>query len=186
MRIRPSIICVAALALAAGAGPLRAAEETNSPARSKPNELREQIKNLTPEERAARLKALRERNDLPRDEAERRREMLRQLSPEERELKLKEWRERAGAERQSEERKKRIREEREAKQKEVRQRLEQQLEGLRRKEADGSISPEEHARLQRLEKIYRRFEERGPLPDDGSAPPAKEPAEDHRTPNSPP
>jgi len=185
MRVLRFISYLAALALAAVAGRAWAAEEAIPPARkSEREELREQIKNLSPEERAARLKELREKSAPPRDEVDRRREMLKNLSPAERELKLKEFRDRSGAERRSEEQKKLTLEEREAKRKEVRQRLEQQLESLRKKAADGAISAEERVRLERLEKIYLRFGERTPLPAGGWPKPTKAVEEEHVAPNS--
>ena len=181
------ILFVAVLLLAASAGQVQASEDARPPARkSAREELREQIKNLTPEERAARLKELREKSQPPRDEVDRRREMLKNLSPEERELKLKELRDRGGTGRRTPEERMLILEEREAKRKEVRQRLEQQLEMLRKKADENTISAEERVRLQRLEKIYLRFEEGAPRPASGSPQPKKAAGKDSPLPNSPP
>ena len=123
-------------------------------------QLREQIKNLTPEERAARLKQWREQNAAGQaEEALRRRELLRSLPPAEREAKLREWRERTSTNAVN------LRaalakltpEQREAKRKEIQQRVENEYEKLRKKEADGAISDEERIRLRRVEAIRKRM-----------------------------
>jgi hypothetical protein len=152
----------------------RAAEpvSTNTPAAPKISreQLREEIKNLTPEERAARLKQWREQNATGLvEESIRRRELLKGLTPAEREAKLKEWRERGATNTAS------LRtpppkltpEQREAKRMEIRQRVESEYAKLRQKEADGSISDEERIRLRRVEAIRKR------LPSDATAAPAK-------------
>lgn len=70
---------------------LRAADEPAPPPRLQvPPELREQLRNLPPEEREAKLKEWREKR---RAEMEKHREELKNLSPEERAAKLKELRE---------------------------------------------------------------------------------------------
>lgn len=185
LRVFRVISFLAVLTLAAAAGGARAAEGTAPPARkSAREELREQIKNLTPEERAARLKELREKSQPTRDEVDRRREMLKNLSPDERELKLKELRDRGGAARRTQEERMLALEEREARPKEVLQRVEQQLDTLRKKVNEGTISAEERVRLERLEKIYLRFEERAPRPPGGSPQPTKAAGKDSLPPNS--
>jgi hypothetical protein len=80
-----------ALLTAAGISPaLRAADEAAPSGRAPiPPELREQLRNLPPEEREAKMKEWRQKQ---RAQMEKRREELKNLSPEEREAKLKEWR----------------------------------------------------------------------------------------------
>lgn len=96
---------------------------------------REEFKNLPPEERAGKFKAWREKNAGTNGEAfQRKREELRNLTPEERE----------------------------AKRQEFCKRLDQQLEELRKKKADGSITIEEAKRLERTEQLRKRFDQAGP------------------------
>jgi hypothetical protein len=157
------MLSIAALLLSGGAGRSAEVPSTNAPAAPKISreQLREQIKNLPPEERAARLKQWREQNAAGQaEEALRRRELLRSLPPAEREAKLREWRER-GATNAVNFRSalaKLTPEQREAKRKEIRQRVESEYDKLRNKEADGTISDEERIRLRRVEAIRQRLE----------------------------
>jgi hypothetical protein len=160
------LIVICLLGTLAGALTTGAAETTvtNAPAVSRISreQLREQIKNLTPEERAARLKQWREQNTaLSTNELDRRREMLRALTPAEREAKLREWRQRgvAGTNSLRTAPGKLSTEQREAKRKEIQQRVQGEFEKLRQKEADGTISNEERIRLRRVEAIRKRLTE---------------------------
>jgi hypothetical protein len=160
------LIVIALLGILAGALTTGAAETTvtNAPAvpRISREQLREQIKNLTPEERAARLKQWREQNAaLSTNELDRRRELLKALTPAEREAKLREWRQRgvAGTNSLRTAPAKLSQEQREAKRKEIQQRVQGEFEKLRQKEADGTISDEEKIRLRRVEAIRKRLTE---------------------------
>ena len=164
MKIPVTFPVLVAAALFVGMARERAAEpaSTNLPAapRISREQLREQIKYLTPEERAARLKQWREQNASGlAEESLRRRELLKGLPPAEREAKLREWRER-GATNTSNLRTpppKLTPEQREAKRTEIRQRVESEYEKLRQKETDGTISDEERIRLRRVEAIRKRL-----------------------------
>lgn len=133
------IQCSLALLLATATLPhLRAADEPPAPDK-KPT--REDFKNLSPEERAARLKEWREKTGGPAGEAlQKKREELKNLTPEERE----------------------------AKRKEFRDRFDKQLAELRKKKADGTITAEESKSLERMEQISKRFEQGRP---EGDRPP---------------
>jgi hypothetical protein len=191
MNTSKALGAITVLLIAWSGNAMGAAED--SPPAPNPNrreELRESLKDLSPEERKARIREMRERGEGPfRDEAQRRREALRNMPPEERQAKLKVLGERAGVTNRADfkelrqelrslppsERAARIRElrekagpsplfsdeERQVRRKEIRQRLNTQIEQLRRKKSDGSISEAEARRLQRLEKIAT------PAPDDG-------------------
>ncbi len=174
MKISATLPILAAAVLLVAPASGRAAESapTNTPVAPKISreQLREQIKNLTPEERAVHLKQWREQNkDGLAEETLRRRELLKGLSPAEREAKLREWRER-GATNTANPRTpppKLTPEQREAKRKEIRQRVESEYEKLRQKEAGGIISYEERVRLRRVEAIRKR------LTSDAAGAPAK-------------
>lgn len=187
MKIPATLLILAAAVLLLSTAGGRAADpvSTNTSAAPKISreQLREQIKNLTPEERAARLKQWREQNATGlAEESLRRRELLKGLTPAEREAKLKEWRERGATNATS------LRtpppkltlEQREAKRKEIRQRVESEYAKLRQKEADGSISDEERIRLRRVEAIRKR------LPSDATAAPAKPDGAEKKSGESPP
>lgn len=164
MKIPATLPILAAAALLAGIASGRAAEPASTNPLAAPKisreQLREQIKNLTPEERAARLKQWREQNAAGlAEESLRRRELLKGLPPAEREAKLREWRQR-GATNAANLRTpppKLTPEQREAKRKEIQQRVESEYEKLRQKEADGKISDEERVRLRRIEAIRKRL-----------------------------
>lgn len=138
MKVFTLINCLFALLAAATLPNLRAEDVPAAPGR-KPD--REEFKNLTPEERAAKIKEWREKNGGPVGEAlQKKREELKNLTPEEREAKRKEFRER----------------------------FDKQVGELRQKKADGTITAEESKRLERMEQIIRRFEQGRP---DGDRPP---------------
>lgn len=153
------LLLSAAILLGAGTvSTLRAADEAAPPQRPNREELREQLKNLSNEEREARLKELREKfGPLNREEIEKRREELKGLSPEEREKKIQEFRQKNGGPNRPG-----VNiltpEQREARRKELRARFDQQLAELRQKQTDGKITDEEKTRLQRLEELSKRFE----------------------------
>ena len=144
MRMMP---CAVALLLASGSHlALKAADEAPPAKAPDRPELREQLKNLTPEERAAKIKEFREQ----------RRDELQKLSPEERAAKIKEEREKRAAVRQA-----LTPQEREAKRKEIRDRMDKQLGELRKKKADGTLTPQEEKHLGRLEEVSKRFDQGG-------------------------
>jgi hypothetical protein len=117
--------------------------------------LREELKSLSPEERQKRLREFREKHGTPvRDELEKRREELQKLPPEERQAKMKVLREQI-----MERRKAMTEEERRAKRGEIKSRLERQLGELRQKKTNGTLTPLESKRLQRLETVGQRFKE---------------------------
>jgi hypothetical protein len=119
------------------------------------DKLREELKSLSPEERQKRLREFREQYGAPvRDELDKRREELRKLPPEERQAKMKELREQI-----LERRKAMTEEERKAKRGEIKARLERQLGELRQKKTNGTLTPLESRRLQRLETVGQRFRE---------------------------
>jgi hypothetical protein len=119
---------------------------------------------LSPEERKARMEDLRERNPEAfrklREELERRREELKKLPPAEREAKIKELRERF-----AERRKAMTIDERKAKRQEIKGRLEKQLNALREKKTNSTLTVQETRRLERLETVAGRFQQ----PESGQA-----------------
>lgn len=86
-----SLSAVALMAIGASLALLAADESAPAPRPQVPPELREQVRNLPPEEREAKLKEWR---DQRRAEMEKRREELKNLPPQERNAKLRELRER--------------------------------------------------------------------------------------------
>jgi hypothetical protein len=104
---------------------------------------KEEWKKLTPAERQARIREFREKSRRPlisRAEIERRREEFKHLTPEERRARIRSWREQHGG---------------------LKERLEKQIIELRQKKLDGTITPEESQRLERLEVVAQRFEQTG-------------------------
>src|SRR6266446_5117638 len=121
MRMMP---CAVALLLASGSRlALKAADEAPPAKAPDRPELREKLKNLPPEERAAKIKEFREKRVAARQA----------LTPQERE----------------------------AKRKEIRERMDKQLGELRKKKADGTLTPQEEKRLGRLEEVSKRFDQGG-------------------------
>src|SRR6266446_5725322 len=113
MRMMP---CAVALLLASGSHlALKAADEAPPAKTPDRPELREQLKNLTKEERDKRIAA------------------RQALTPAERE----------------------------AKRKEMRERMDKQLGELRKKKADGTLTPQEEKHLGRLEEASKRFDQGG-------------------------
>lgn len=104
MRPRWTAICGYAVFCMFTAGICRVSLAGEEPASQPPKptaeELREQLKNLSPAEREAKLKELRERysRSAPdRETSEKRREELKKLPPAERQAKLREWRQSTGS-----------------------------------------------------------------------------------------
>lgn len=155
---------------------VRAVDEAARPGKPIPEALRDQWKNLTPEERQARMRELREKHpEGPnREEMEKRREEFKNLSPEERQAKMKEWREKRGdlpgLQILSPEA-------REAKRKELRARLEKHRTALLKKKADGTLTAQEEKRLQHMEELAKRFEKGGFRPGPRSFYPKETPSE---------
>ena len=177
------MICSLASLLAFGAGALQADDKpAGRPSRE---ELREKLRNLSPEEKEALIKEWREkqgdRNFGPPPEL---REKLKNLPPEEREAKMKEWREKQGAPFRDgdrkfgpgdrdgdrrpglddlrglginpEELKDLSPEERRVK---VREAAEKRLADLKKKQAAGTLTVEEERQLDRMLEMQKRFEE---------------------------
>jgi hypothetical protein len=121
--------------------------------------LREQLKNLSPEEREAKIREFRERRGVGpnREEMEKLREELKNLPPQERAAKIREWREKQMNDRPG--LKLMTAEDRQAKRKEIRARLDKQLADLRKMKAEGTLTAEERNRLDRMEEVAKRFEQ---------------------------
>jgi len=147
-------------------------------------ELREQVKKLTPEERQGRFREFRERQtQLPggigREAFEKRRQErdalldeIKKLPPAERQAKIREFRERGGLTRpglstlQPEER--------DAKRKEFQERVAREIATLRAKKTRGQLDEEGERSLLRMELIAKRLEQVSrPLP--GTLPPPVDP-----------
>ena len=145
------------------------AEEDPTPPPGKPTreELRERVKNLTPEKREAMIREFRERQGLSAtnrpafDERRRNFEKLRQemkdLPPEERQAKLQEFREKGGVNRT--EFNGLSPEQRNAKRKELLERVEREVTDLKSEKAKGKFSEDDERRLQRMEMIAKRLEQ---------------------------
>ena len=155
------------LAVVGSGAALRAADElAPPPGRPTREEIRESIKNLTPEERTARLKALREKGGLGapaadailkrRAEVQKLREEIKDLPPERREARIRQWRETNALGRPA--LATMSAEEREARRKVFQKRIEEQLATLNKKKADGSITEQETRRLQNMERMLKRLE----------------------------
>lgn len=136
-----------------------AAEELQPPGgRPERDALRERVKNLSPEERQKAIKEFRERNGLGRtnqSEWEKKREEFKSLPPEERAARMRELRESLAKDRGG------FRmltpEQREAKRGEIKRRVDNHIEGLRAKKADGTITEAERRRLERMEQMSKRL-----------------------------
>ena len=159
MKIKFSIAAVAALAFCTAV--------LNVPAADEATQTNVRPRALSPEERKARLDDLRERNPEAfrklREELERRREELKKLPPAEREAKIKEIRERF-----MERRKAMTIEERKAKRQEIKGRFEKQLQLLREKKTNGTLTAQEARRLERLETVGQRFKQAESTPQEGA------------------
>jgi len=144
--------------------PACAAEEELEPPRPRPRpnleELRERLRNLTPEERQKLLNEFRERRGpggTNRSEWEAFREELRKLPPAQREERIQELRH------QLEEFPPQFRvlspAERETKRQQMKERVTAQIKQLKAKKAEGSLTEIEERRLQRMEQMATRLEQ---------------------------
>jgi hypothetical protein len=137
------------------------AASTNQPTRE---QLREQLRQLTPEERQAKIREIREKLGPPggpwRAEAERRREEWKDLSPEERRAKALEWRARRPGEQQPPV----TVENRDLYRQQIRDRLQRQIQELNAKKAKDGLSAEEQKRLDNLEQVSKHFATPGGAP----------------------
>jgi len=141
----------------------RSAEQSQALDAKKREEIRQELKKLPPEERAAKTREYRRKFGpgflLDRQEIEKRKEEMKNLSPEERQKKIQEWRQqRTNARRDF---KVLSPQEKETKRKEMRERFQTQLEDLRRKKAAGTLSFDEERRLRHYERLAGRFETEG-------------------------
>ena len=146
------------------AQPVPPAEQpTNRPSRE---QLRQELRQLTPEERQARIREIRERMGPAgpwREEAERRREEWKDLPPEERRAKMLEWRNK----RMNEQRDQQAvvnPEERDLHRQQIRGRLDKQIQELTTKKSQGTLTPEEQRRLAQLEQVSKYFTQQPPAP----------------------
>lgn len=96
-------------------------------------------------------------NGEKRELREKHQEELKGLSPEERQAKMRELRKQDAAKRPN--LKGLTLEERQAKRKEMRERLQKQLDELRQKRTEGTLTETEKKRLERMEEVARRFEQ---------------------------
>jgi hypothetical protein len=132
----------------------RAAEQaTNLPTRE---ELRQQLHQLSPEERREKIREIREKlgtGSVWRAEAERRREEWKDLSPEQRRAKMLEWR----ALRAGESAPQISPENRQMHRQQIRERLHKQLQELNAKKTQGGLTPEEQKRMENLEQVSKYF-----------------------------
>ena len=91
------------------------------------------------------------------------REELQKMTPEERQARMKEWRDKQP---------KLTPEQREAQRKVWRERMEKKLEDLKKKKADGTLTPQEEKQLERMQELLKRWEQ-GSDPGVPGTPPAK-------------
>lgn len=164
-----SVVTLATAALAPSARAADPADPAPPAGRPTREELREQLKNLSPEERQAKLREMRDRVggltgpqlEKRRAEFEKMREELQSLPPAERAARLQAWRQTNGfgtnsllgpipprlnpADS-------------EAKRGEFRERIQSELKQLKAKQAEGSLTPEETRRLQRMTEWVERLQ----------------------------
>ena len=147
MSTRNLIRCLFITFIATGAASLRA-DETNQPSRGFTREqIREQFKNMTPEERRARLEQFRAKG-AGQLRSTNQFEQLKNLSPEERRAKLQQLREqRAGLTNSANAR---------INPEERRAKIKSRLEDIRKKKDQGTLTPMEQKQLDRLEIITKR------------------------------
>ena len=144
-----SAAAICLIVLAANA----AEQPTNHPTR---DELRQQLRQLSPEERQERVREIRDKlgtGSVWRAEAERRREELKDLSPEQRRAKMLEWR----ATRAGQQAPQVNPENREMHRQQIRERLQKQLDELNAKKGQGGLSSEEQKRMENLEQVSKYF-----------------------------
>ena len=179
MKMTLFALSLAISGLALGTAGVRADDEPKPPQPPPFNRdaLREQLKNLTPEQRQARIRELRERQmgtnrvdiEKRRQEFQKLQEELKGLPPEERQKRMREWRQKQGLARPA------FRtidpDQAKAKRQELKGRVEQQLAELRKKKTDGTITEQESKRLERMEIMSKRLEQEPAGPDPGALPP---------------
>lgn len=164
--IAPTLV---AAILLGGAAALTA-QPVEAPSKPTREDLREQFRNLTPEERRTRLQEYRDRQGSGQQEEiiSRRREELRNMTPEQREERFREFRARQSGITNAPALQTITSEERIG-------RMKARIEELRASETAGTISAEEKTQLQRMEQVFRRFEAQ---PEKREAtPPQEKPAE---------
>ena len=142
------------MACSLGTASVKAAEQpTNQPAR---DELRQQLRQLSPEERQEKIREIREKlgtGSVWRAEAERRREEWKDLTPEQRRAKMLEWRAMRGGEQAQAI----TPDNRDVYRQQIRERLQKQLQELNAKKAQGALTPEEQKRLENLGQVSKYF-----------------------------
>lgn len=162
------------LALSPALALCAADEPVPAPPPGKPTreELREKLKDLTPEQRERKLKEIRaqsgqggpltgpmtEEMKKRRADFEKLRESLQSLPPAEREARLREWRATNAPPRRLDGPGSLTPEEREDKRKEFLTRIDEQLEKLNKKKATGALTDDETRRLSQLEQVKQRME----------------------------
>jgi len=136
------------------------AASTNQPTRE---QLREQLRPLTPEERQAKIREIKEKlgpGSPWRGEAERRREEMKDLTPEQRRAKILEWR----ASRTGEQPPPVTDENRAMYRQQIRERLQRQIQDLNAKKAKDGLTAEEQKRLDNLLQVAKHFTTPGGAP----------------------
>jgi hypothetical protein len=149
--------------VAIGLSPMARADEAKAPERPSREEVRNQFKDLSPEERAARWQELREKHGLSERRApgpgagaippaERRAQLdkFQEATPEERRARIEELRRRSQPQQG------------EARLQEFRQRAERHLADLRKKEQEGALTEREKQQLERMEEHFKRMESQPP------------------------
>jgi hypothetical protein len=180
MKTATILTCGLALWGTLAGGPVVGADDEPKPPPPPPinrDQLREQIKNLSPEQRQAKIRELRARQTgTNRVDIEKRREQFQKLQeelkgvpPEERQARIQEWREKNGLGRPG------FRaldsNQVNAKRGEMKARIDQQLTELRKKKTDGTITEQETKRLQRMELMSKRLGQGEPAGAAGVLPP---------------
>jgi hypothetical protein len=190
---KKSILVFSLTAFSAMVIGVRAQEEPKPPQPPVNREqLREQLKGLTPEQRQAKLREMRDRQlgtnrvalEKRREAYQKLQEELKGLPPEERQARMREWREKQGLGRPG------FRtidtDQAKTKRKELKKRIDQQLTELRQKKADGTITEQESKRLERMELMGKRLEERNGSGDaTGALPPPAVPPKPAKPPGAP-
>jgi hypothetical protein len=161
-----------AAVLLGGAAALTA-QPAEAPSKPTREDLREQFRNLTPEERRAKLQEYRDRQTPAQQETlNRRLQDLRHMTPEQREERFREFRAHQSGITNAPSLQSVTSEERMA-------RMKARMEELRASETAGTISAEEKIQLQRMEQVIRRFETQ---PEKREATPRQEKQTETKTP----
>lgn len=128
--------------------------QTNGPSRE---QMREELRQLTPVERQARIRELREKfGPAPGEDLERRREELKNLSPEQRRAKILDWRARrpGGASANS-----MSPAQWEQQRKVLRERIEKQIAELQKQNSNGALHPQARRRMEQLQQVAKYFDQ---------------------------